>query len=209
MKVIGVVGGIASGKSWVCEQFAALGAVVIAADQMGHEALRDPTVRRQLVERWGSRILADDGEVDRAAVARRVFPTAGASEEQAGEARNELGFLESIVHPWIERRLRDRLDEVRASAPDSVVLLDAALLLEAGWDKGCDGVMFVDASAELRRQRALNRGWSVEQWLARESAQWPVEKKKEVSRWTVDNSGSSTETIRQVRSLWRRFRVED
>jgi dephospho-CoA kinase len=90
-----------------------------------------------------------------------------------------------------------------------VVLLDAALLLEAGWDRGCDGVMFVDASAELRRQRALNRGWSVEQWLARESAQWPVEKKKEVSRWTVDNSGSSAETIRQVRSLWGRFRVEE
>lgn len=208
MKVVGVVGGIASGKSFVCEQFASLGAVVIAADPLGHEALRDPDLRQRLTTRWGDRILAPDGEVDRAAVAGTVFPRVAASAEQVEQARLELSFLESVVHPWIERRLRDRLEAVRKSTPDAVVLLDAALLLEVGWDAWCDGVLFVDTLAELRRERARRRGWSDEQWQARESAQWPVEKKKEVSRWTVDNSGSTTETIRQVQMLWRRLREE-
>ncbi len=208
MKVIGVVGGIASGKSLVCEQFASLGAVVVAADPMGHEALRDPAVRTRLVDRWGEEILAADGEVDRAAVARRVFQMDGANAEPSVEAKAELRFLESVVHPWIEERLRGRLEAVRVASPDAVVLLDAALLLEAGWDAWCDGVLFVDTIADRRRERALSRGWSVEQWRARESAQWPVEKKREVSRWTVDNSGSSAETNRQVRSLWRRLREE-
>lgn len=208
MRVIGVVGGIASGKSRVCEQFAALGAVVIAADSLGHEALRDPAVRQRLVERWGEGVLAADGQVDRAAIARRVFAGRTADPATAAEARSALKFLESVTHPWIELRLRERLEAVRAADPEAVVLLDAALLLEAGWDRWCDGVVFVDTSADWRRERALQRGWTVEQWQAREAAQWPVEKKRELSRWTVDNSGSSTETYRQVQTLWRRLRVE-
>ncbi len=206
MRVIGVVGGIASGKRRVCEQFAALGAVVIAADPLGHEALRDPAVRQRLVKRWGEGILAADGQVDRAAIARRVFAGRTADPATAVEAQSELKFLESVTHPWIETRLRERLEAVRAADPEAVVLLDAAVLLEAGWDRWCDGVLFVDTSAERRRERAQQRGWTLEQWQAREAAQWPVEKKRELSRWTVDNSGSSTETYEQVQTLWRRLR---
>jgi dephospho-CoA kinase len=207
MRVIGVVGGIASGKSRVCEQFASLGAIVIAADPLGHEALRDPAVRRSLVERWGAEILQADGEVDRAAVARRVFSRSTDAESTA-IAKAELRFLEGVVHPWIESRFRERLEAVRAAEPDAVVLLDAALLLEAGWDRWCDGVLFVDSAVERRRERALQRGWTVEQWRSRENAQWPVEKKREVSRWTIDNSGSSADTYGQVETLWRRLREE-
>lgn len=202
MVVLGILGGIACGKSLVCDQFKQLGAIVIAADPMGHDVLRDEVVRRTLVDRWGEGVLADDGSVDRARVARIVFGAGPA-------ARRERDFLEQQVHPRIEARIRERLDDIRRNSPDAVVLLDAALLVEAGWTSLCDEIVFVEARDEVRRERAVARGWSVDDWRAREAAQVSLTKKRELSRWTLDNSGPTTETYRQVQELWNRLRLAE
>lgn len=201
MIVVGIVGGVASGKSLVCAQLAQLGAHVLAADPLGHAALRDAAIKRTLVARWGDQVLGADGEIDRPAVARLVFApgTAGLQERR---------FLEQLVHPWIEARLRTALTTLAEQEPQAVVVLDAALLVEAGWTDLCDVLVYVDAPADQRRERAAGRGWSQADWEGREAAQASLAKKRELAHWTLDNSASSAETYIQVLELWKRLRFD-
>lgn len=192
MKVIGIVGGVASGKSFVTECLAREGAAVLNADQVGHEVLREPEVIAALVGRWGDSILSEDGQINRSAVGKIVF---------APGAEGELEFLESISHPRIARRLEDQLDAWRREGTVKYVALDAAIMLETGWSKICDEVWFVDAPAEVRRERAAKRGWSAEQWQAREASQWPVDRKRAAATQLIDSSGTREATREQVRRL--------
>jgi dephospho-CoA kinase len=191
MLILGLVGGIASGKSTVAECFRDLGAAVLDADKAGHEALREPDVVAQLRQRWGDRILESGGKVSRREVARIVFG-------QASEG--EKDFLEKIVHPRIERQLKQELARVQASAsPPRVVVIDAALLFEGGWDKLCDQVVFVDAPRDARLERAVARGWSAEQFAVREAAQMPLEEKRSRSHLLIRN----VRTLENVRDVVR------
>lgn len=199
MWVVGIVGGIASGKSLVSRQLRELGARWIDVDRLGHEVLREPVVRETLAARWGASILTGEGELDRQKIAALVF----APDEQG---RGERAFLERIVHPRIADRVTAEIDEIRRREPAAVVVLDAALLVEAGWTTFCDSVVFVEASDDVRRRRALERGWTEADWRAREAAQANLGKKREVADYTLDNSLSTTETYKQVRELWERFR---
>ncbi|MBM4004047.1 MAG: dephospho-CoA kinase [Planctomycetes bacterium] len=192
MVVVGLVGGIASGKSLVGRQLQSLGAVLIVADQIGHEVLNSPVVRAALVQRWGSGILDASDRIDRREVARRVFGP--------GVDANELRFLEQWTHPAIGARIKEELSELAASA---VVVLDAPLLLKAGWDTFCDGLVFVEVEQSLREARAMQRGWTVSELHARETAQGSLEEKRQRSRWTIDNSGTQEQTMAQVKGLWQ------
>jgi dephospho-CoA kinase len=194
MKVIGIVGGVASGKSLVTEWLAKLGVSVLNADLVGHEVLREPAVIAALVARWGNGILSADGQINRLAVARIVFAAGGDAEK---------GFLESHSHPRIAARLKRQLDDWRSDPQVKTVVLDAALMLETGWSELCDEIWFVDAPSELRRQRAFSRGWSQEQWQAREAAQWPVQRKRQAAQKVINNAGSPEETCKQAEQLLR------
>jgi dephospho-CoA kinase len=196
MRVIGVVGGIGSGKSCVAEQFARLGAQVIRADEIGHEVLRSPDVRDALSRRWGPAVLASDGQIDRAAVARIVFDRSA-----AGQA--ELRFLESVTHPRIEASMRARLDQLARQGNVPAVVVDAAVLLEAGWDRMCDVLVFVDASRAQRIARVCGRGWTAADIASREAAQLSVEEKRKVADGVIDNSGSIDHTFAQVQQFWQ------
>ena len=194
MKVIGIVGGVASGKSLVTECLATAGAAILNADHVGHEVLREPAVIAALVERWGTAILDSAGQIDRVAVARIVFRPGNDAEKR---------FLESHSHPRIAERLRQQLDAWRNSGTFEFAVLDAAIMLETGWADVCDEIWFVDTPLQLRQQRAASRGWSPEQWQAREAAQWPVEQKRRAAHRIINNSGSPEETCRQVKQLLR------
>jgi len=192
MKVIGVVGGVASGKSLVTDCLAKAGAAVLNADLVGHAVLREPEVIAALTQRWGTGILGSDGQIDRKAVARIVFAEDGVSEKQ---------FLESISHPRIAHNLKAQLEEWRQSGTVEVAVLDAAIMLETGWAAICDEVWYIDAPNHVRRERALRRGWTVEHWQAREAAQWPVARKLEAATKVILNGGTPEETCRQVHEL--------
>ncbi|MDP6717128.1 MAG: dephospho-CoA kinase [Pirellulaceae bacterium] len=124
MAVIGIIGGVACGKSFVAEQFRSLGAEVINADRIGHEVLRESDVRAALVQRWGDKVLDADGQVSRSAIGQRVF--SGKSDE-----RGNLEFLESLVHPKIGQRIGARIEALSRDDPGKSVVVDAALLMEA------------------------------------------------------------------------------
>jgi dephospho-CoA kinase len=194
MKIIGLTGGIASGKSAVAAALARRGAVVFDADKLGHHALAAPEVRDALARRWGDGILDSRGAVSRAAVAERVFgPTPAATDERR--------FLEQLVHPFIRRQIESGVRQL----PDGVVpavVIDAALLVESGWNDVCSEVVFVDCPREIRLQRAVARGWTQEEFARRESAQMPIEEKRAWCRRVIDNSGDLQALEKAVERFW-------
>jgi len=194
MLTIGVVGGIASGKTQVAKFFEEFGCRRLDADVMGHAVLAEPEVKAKLRARWGTTVFASDGEVDRQAVARLVFG-------DSAESVSELRFLESVTHPRIKARLFEMMDQARKQKVAGVVL-DAALLMKAGWDELCDHVVFVDVPRDQRLSRALSRGWTETQFDARENSQIDICLKRERASSTIDNSGSLIETFQKVQKLW-------
>src|SRR5438874_9070948 len=200
MLILGLVGGIASGKSVVANVLRDMGAMVLDADKAGHFVLREPEVIAELRKRWGDGILDSSGQISRRAVAKIVFG-------QGNEA--ERKFLEQLTHPRIEALLKQELEAVRSSPePPPVVAIDAALLFEAGWDKLCDKILFVDAPRDIRLERAVSRGWSTEQFAAREAAQLPPEEKRARSHIVIRNV-RTLENIREVLRLTWRHRLID
>lgn len=198
MKTIGLVGGIASGKSLVAEILVELGAGLLDADRAGHAVLADDAdVHAALRERWGDAVFTADGGIDRAAVARRVFAPGDAAEL-------ERRFLEGLLHPRIRQRL-DRFREHFLAAGKPAVVLDAPLLLEAGWAPLCDVVLMVDSPRELRRNRARRRGWSDDEFDRREQTQWPVEEKRRAADVIVENAGSENELYKLVGDFWQNY----
>ena len=194
MNVIGIVGGVGSGKTWVAGEFKRLGAGVLDADQAGHQVLRDPAVRQALRQRWGEAVFRPDGQVDRGAVARIVF----APTQKGGES---LSFLEQWTHPRIEQRLKDRVTDLAKEGVQAVVF-DAPVLLKAGWDRLCGHIVFVDTPAEIRRARCRPRGWTDAQWVRREAAQTPLATKRARADHVIDNSGSAESARHQIEQLW-------
>jgi dephospho-CoA kinase len=193
MKTIGLVGGVASGKSVVGRMLVDLGAGLLKADRTGHAVLaEDVEVRETLRRRWGDSILASSGEVDRAAVARRVFADSGADERK---------FLEDLLHPLIQARLNTLRDKFSTEGKPAVVL-DAPLLIEAGWGPLCDFILFVDVPRDARQQRAQTRGWTEAEFARREAAQWPIEEKRRHATHIIPNFGTETELRTAVRNFW-------
>jgi dephospho-CoA kinase len=176
--VLGIAGGIGSGKSRFAAALGRLGCHVIDSDQRAKAALDRPDVRARLVEWWGERVVGAGGAVDRSVVASIIF----------GDAR-ERARLEALVHP-IVRQERAAMIREAALAGARGVVVDAPLLFEAGVDKECDAVVFVDAPLDVRLERVrATRGWSDEELVRRERAQMPVEEKRARCRYVVDNSG--------------------
>ena len=195
MIIIGLVGGVACGKSFVAEQLAQLGAVVLDGDRTAHEVLEHESVKRQLVARWGNSILGSDGDLIRREIAKRVF-------QPDAQGRTELDFLESVTHPEIGKLLTTRLQSLSEAGTTSMVVLDAAVMMKSGWDRVCDYIAFVDAPDQARLARALKRGWTAEQFAAREAAQVPLEQKRSRADFVIDNSGTPSQTKTEVEALW-------
>jgi len=189
--VVGLIGGIGSGKSLVAAELARRGAFVVSGDRLGHEALEVPEIRERVLQKWGAPILAERGRIDRRKLGAIVFSDA-----------QERKALESMVFPYLERRLREEIDKAEREPQTDLVVLDAAILLEAGWDALCDRMIYVQAPRQTRLARlASQRGWNEKEVNARESSQWPLADKEKRADWTVENSGSVEELSRQLEAL--------
>ena len=196
--VLGLVGGIGAGKSTVADALVRHGGRVVAADSLGHEALERPDILARVVEIWGERgILTPDGKVDRKKFGRIVFPSPV-----------ERSRLEHLVHPYIEGRIREEIDRAVADPAVKFVVLDAAVMLEAGWDGVCDKLIYVDAPRAVRLERVqAQRKWTDQDLANREAVQMPAEKKKERADAVVDNGGLPEATAAQVDELVKNWKL--
>ncbi len=177
--VLGIAGGIGSGKSTAAREFAKLGWVVIDSDSEAKAALMLPDVKKSLTEWWGPSILGSGGEVDRSAVGAIVF---------ADESQRKR--LEGLIHPLIAKSRREAISSATARVgrvPPGVVY-DAPLLFEAGLHIECDAVVYVDAPEPVRIERARRgRRWDDAEYRRRQAAQWPLEQKKALCRFVIQN----------------------
>jgi dephospho-CoA kinase len=188
------VGGVASGKSLVARELVELGAGWLDADRAGHEVLDLEEVKQAIRDRWGDEVVDARGKLSRAAIGRLVFG-------DAASAASDRQFLERLTHPRIGELLGRQAAALEA-AGKKVLVLDAPLLIEAGWSEFCDKTIFVEAPREVRLQRARGRGWSEAEFAAREAAQEPLDVKRKRADVVLDNSGSSEAIQEQVEQFW-------
>ena len=195
MKIIGLTGGIASGKTTVAHFLEELGAVVIDADSIGHEVLRsDSSVRKAVVVEFGKDVLSEDGEISREKLGDMVF---GSPER--------LIELNWITHPRIIDRVHDLLDKYRADGVE-VVILEAALLLEADLDSMVDEVWVTVASeATIIRRLTERTGLSEADSLARIRSQLPALERLKQADTVIDTDCPLDELKSRVTKLWRGF----
>ncbi len=193
--VIGIAGGIGSGKSWVANEMAKLGGVVFDADAVAKKDLDRSSVQRQLVEWWGKKVIAGDGKTDRRALADIVF-----------HDPHEKTKLEAIVHPLV-RAEREKLKR-RVAIDEDVrfIVMDTPLLFEAGFADDCDAVVFVDTDRDVRLERVrAERGWDEAELTRRETNQWPLDRKLDLSHHIVDNNTGEAEAVVQIRDIITRI----
>jgi dephospho-CoA kinase len=194
--VIGLTGGIASGKTAASGMLSDLGAAVIDADSMGHQAFRpDTEAWRLVVEEFGREILGHDGEIDRGRLADIVFNDS-----------KRLERLNAIMHPRIREMVEQRIDALRGEGVE-VVVVEAALLIEAGWTDLVDQVWVVGASERhvIDRLRA-QKGFTEEQAMARIGAQMTASQRSGYADVTIENSSDLDSLRRRVEDLWRELR---
>ena len=192
--VIGVLGGIASGKSFVARHLAGDRGLVIDADLLAHEVLKSQELTELVTEAFGSGALGEDGRPDRGALAQRVF------DDPAARAQ-----LEGWIHPRVRAKIQVALDEAAAQEIGPVVL-DVPLLLENDAEHGlvakCDHLVFIESDLEARDQRAvLSREWSPGEVARREQSQHSLADKKARADYTIENRGSLDELDQSVRAL--------
>ncbi len=198
--MIGLLGGVASGKSLVAQRLLEHGAGLLDGDRAGHAVLCLPEVEQAARQRWGDTIFGPDDRIARPALAKIVFAP-------PPEGPIELKHLEQLTHPLIGQELRRQAASMAATGKYTALVMDAPVMLKSGWDKFCDQIWFIDAPPHVRLARALARGWSAENFIRREESQEPLEVKRRHAQVTIDNSGTRQETNNQVDRQWQLFQT--
>lgn len=196
MILVGLTGGLGAGKSTAAGMLADRGAVVIDADHLARRAVEPGTPGlARIAEAFGAEALRPDGTMDREAVARAVFAD-----------QEKRRTLEGIVHPEVFRLLAEEVQRRRDS--DDVVVFDAPLIMETGFDDACDVVVVVTASPEIQVARARGRGMGEEEARRRISAQIAPEERRARADVVLENDGPLEALERQVDALWERLERE-
>ena len=201
--VIGIIGGVASGKSTLTKLLQNRGAKVILADAIAHDVLKEPVVIQQLSELFGDGILSNTGSakgqsIDRKKLAALVFGN-------SSDPTNRRKQLEAIVHPRIREIAKAQLQSLRRESGLQYIVLDAPLLIEGGWLPYCNKVVFVETSDELRQAWAASRGWSRNDWQQRESAQFSLEVKRSHATDILINVGDMASLEVEVTKMLGRW----
>ena len=196
MLLVGLTGGIGSGKTTVARMFETRGAVVFDADLLARDAIAPGTRgREQVIERFGPNVLAPGGDIDREALASVVFADPAARRD-----------LEAIVHPEVRRLFAEGTDAYRDT--DAVVVFSAPLLVETGMHTAFEVLIVVSAPVGTQVDRLLReRGMSEAAIRQRIAAQLPLEEKAEVADILIDNEGTLEELEGQVERIWTDLRA--
>ena len=194
---VGLTGGLACGKTFVGEALAALGCLLIGADDLGHAVLAPGAEAYDgVVREFGPEILDEGGRIDRARLAARAF----------GNPR-ELARLNHLVHPPVVRREENLIAEFAAAHPHGIAVVEAAILIETGSYKRFDRVVLVTCDQEQQVQRAMRRPGAVEADVrARLGRQMPLAEKRKYAHFVIDTSGEKQDTLRQTRVVYDALR---
>lgn len=195
MNIIGLTGGIASGKSTVSSFFRQKGAAVLDADRIARE-LSEPggKLHAEYVHHFGAEVLQSDGTLNRRRIGQIVF-----SDPQQKQ------WLDAVSHPAIWAELLRKLEQKR-NEKQRLILLDIPLLFESGWDKMADKTCLVYVDESVQLQRLMKRdGYTRREAQDRIAAQMPLEEKKKRADYLIDNNGSLMDTVQQAEELWKEW----
>jgi dephospho-CoA kinase len=204
MLKIGLTGGIASGKSLVSRIFTELGAHSIDADEIAHDLMGPgESVYDEVVQKFGNEVLNPDKTVNRARLAEIAFD----------KRRPRIYELNRIVHPGVIQKYEQWMESFRSREPDAIVMLEAALLLEAGLRKRFDRIIVVTCKPHQRVERwaqrlKMDEATAREEITRRMMAQAPEEAKIQAADYVIDNSGSVEETRKQVQAIYQTLRTQ-
>jgi len=190
--IIGILGGVGSGKSSVAAEFAKLGCAVIDADKIAHELLEKKAVREKIVASFGQAILDSTGEIGRKELADIVFADP-----------DKLSLLEKIIHPVVLERAEELINKYNSQEQVKAIVLDMPLLAEVGWDKRCDRLIFVDCKRQLRTERAKKMGvFSENRLKIRENFQISLDNKGGIADNIIDNNSGFSALAGQVAKIF-------
>ena len=200
MVVIGLTGGVGTGKSTVARMFAQRGAVVLDADAIAHELMRPRrAVWRRIIQRFGSGVLNADRTINRSRLAALVF-----------RDQTKRRQLESLVHPPVLRRIRQDVARLRRAARVPAVVLDVPLLIEVEAHRAVDALVVVTAPRRVQQQRLRRKyGWSTRDMTARIAAQWTLSAKVALADFVVHNADGMNATRTQVTRIWQTLQARN
>ncbi len=188
--IIGIAGGIGAGKSHVARLFAELGCCRVDSDEMVRAAYTHPEVKAAVLQRFGDGVFDAAGNVDRKALGKLVFDNV-----------DDRRFLEKLLHPIANKARVELMDAASRDERTVAFVWDSPLLFEAGLDRFCDCVIFVDCPREDRLARVGERGWDAAELDRREKAQLPLDKKAALAQYRVANAASDPATRGRVESI--------
>ena len=196
--IIGILGGVGSGKSAVAAEFAKLGCKIIDADKIVHELLDERGVREKVIALFGTKVIGPQDFIDRGKVAEIVF-----------NDPEKLAELNKILHPLVLERTEELIRQYRQDNRVKAIVLDMPLLVEVGWDKRCDRLIFVDCNEKIRENRAKNKGFEKNHIKIREKFQISLDKKKNIADNTVNNNSDFSALVRQIAEIFSYIMDDD
>ncbi|MGQ3684727.1 MAG: dephospho-CoA kinase [Candidatus Loosdrechtia sp.] len=198
-KIIGITGGIASGKSTIGRMLASLGAKYIDADEICHRLILLREYKNKITEKFGNAVQDASGRIDRSKLAAIVF-----------QDKSRLNDLCSILHPPVIEYIRSKIEEAEKQGRRKAVVIDAALLEESDLSLLCYFIIFVNNSKEQRMKRSQTiRRWAAGELEKRERLQLSLEEKKKRADYIIDNTLTIENTFRQVKEFWKQYVEEN
>jgi len=189
--IIGILGGVCSGKSTVAAEFVKLGCKVIDADKITHELLTEETIKEKIVAAFGRAILDSKGQIDRRRLGEIVFADA-----------DKLSIINGIIHPLVMQRTEELIELYNRQNQVKAIVLDLPLLVEIGWAKRCNRLIFVDCERKIREKRAKKLGFDKNQLKNRENFQISLDNKIDIADNTIENNSDFSALVRQVADIF-------
>jgi dephospho-CoA kinase len=190
--IIGILGGVGSGKSTVAAEFAKLGCAVIDADKIAHELLDKQGVKKKVVSFFGQVVLNRGGKINHRKLADIVFADG-----------DKLTALNRIIHPLVFKGVRELIKKANGQKKVKAIILDMPLLVEVGWAKRCDKLIFVKCKRQIRAKRAKKAGiLDLKGLKYRENFQISLDKKKAIADNTIDNNSGFSALAGQVTDIF-------
>ncbi len=195
IKVIGITGGIASGKSTIATMLGSLGASIINADKISHRLINTKSISQEIINRWGDHIQDKYGKIKRHKLGEIVFAD-----------KKELSALNKMIHPEVIKRIKNRIAKLRNESRTVAIVLDAALLVESNLIDICDITLFVDTRKNTCKERVKNsRKWPTGEITKREKFQSSLREKKKIADIVICNNRYQAHTLKQVKDFWHQF----